>query len=725
MRELFRERSSRDRRRARRRASRAVSDVVATILLLGLTVTLFASIFFFVNTFPTPPPQPENQFTAGLTYGGAGGSTIETVSVTHLAGPSIPGNDQVYITSAANPGKDPPAFTVSSGLSGSGGWALGQVWTKNISTYGLTIPDNLTISVVSVSQLIFRISLPGSNPNTPPNFLAVGTTPTSPTVGVSFTVYAQIADTNLKTNSVYVNLSELPGASGSGTHLMTYSASTGLWTYVVPAGTTTSAGTYYLFINCSDNSGLRNSIAFAVTLTAPTAPITVSLTATPATIVSGSAVSLNAVVANLGSSGGLATVAFSASGTAVGSVTQQLGAGAAGTFTQSWTPSTVGVYQLVAVASISGGSSASSSLNVTVFPAIVLVAHNVAAGQNQPDNSSGWLAAELTADGIPFTSKFVACGSSLSASVFTGFKVAIVDFGSAYGPCPKSASSTDESVITGATTTNFWVVGSNAFGATACNSYASGFFSLVGAKFTSGSTCVTLPNATGSATYTASAASGVRSDGVPGSITINRTIAGISNEVPYDYFTIGATNTAYLSVSSHAVGTWASGTVKGAALATEPALLAALLPNSNNWGTGVGGAAVTFNIVDWLCGLTNSTSDGRALADYAVGQAMVVGVNHASLSTFYAGIRANGPLGGVVSATLYVNGAPALYGGSPVTVQGNVAGVGGFVFLTLTWEAPSAGSYTLSIVVTSAGSDFNSGNNQVGLSIINQPTTFA
>lgn len=725
MRELFRERSPRDRRRARRRASRAVSEVVATILLLGLTVTLFASIFFFVNTFPTPPPQPENQFTAALTYGGSGGATIESVSITHLAGPSIPGNDQVYITSAANPSRDPPVFTVSSGLGGSGGWALGQVWTKNISTYGLTIPDNLTIAVVSSSQLIFRISLPGSNPNVPPNFIAVGTSPTSPTVGVSFTVFAQISDANLNPNSVYVNATELPSSTGHATFKMTYNASTGLWTYVVPAGTTTASGTYYLFVNCSDSNRLKNSIAFAVTLIAPTAPITVSLTATPSTITTGTAVSLVATVANLGSSSGLATVSFTAGGVAVGTSTSQIGAGAAATFTQTWTPSTSGTFGLIAVASISGGSSATSSLNVTVFPPIVLVAHNVAVGQNQPDNSSGWLATELTADGIPFTSKFVACGSSLTSGVFTGFKVAIVDFGSAYGPCPKSASTTDEAAITGATTTSFWIVGSNAFGATACNSYTSGFFSLVGAKFTAGSTCLTLPNATGSATYTASSASGVRGDGVPSSITINRTIAGISNEVPYDYFKLGATNAGYLAVTGNIVGTWATGTVKGAALATEPALLAAVLPNSNNWGTGVAGAAVTFNIVDWLCGLTNASSDGRALADYGVAQAMVIGVNHASLSTIYAGVRANGPVGGVVTATLYVNGVPALYGGSPVTAQGTVAGTGGYLFLTLTWEAPAAGSYTLSVVITSAGSDYNAANNQIGMSIINQPTSFA
>lgn len=722
MRAFFGERSARDHRHARRRASRAVSDVVATILLLGLTVTLFASIFFFVNTFPTPPPQPENQFTAALTYTG---TTVASVSITHLAGPTVPGSDLVYITSAANPGRDPPAFSVSAGLSGSGGWALGQVWTKNITSYGLTTPDNLTISVVSASQLIFRISLPGSNPNVPPNFIAVGTTPTSPTVGVAFTVYAEISDPNLNSNSVYVNATELPVATAHASFRMSYSATTGLWTYAIPAGTTTASGTYYLFINCSDSKGLKNSIAFAVTLVAPTAPITVSLTATPATIVTGTTVTLTSVVVNLGSSAGSVTVSFTAGGATIGSPSQQVGAGGVASVSVSWTPSSVGIYSLLAVGSIAGGSSASASLNVTVFPPILLLAHNVKAGTAQPDNSSAWLATELTADGIPYTSAFVSCASSLTSSLFTGYSVAIVDFGSAYGPCAKSASTTDESAITAATSTSFWVVGSNAFGATACNSYASSFYSLVGAKFTAGSTCVTLPNATATATYSSTVASGVRADGIPASMTINRTIAGTSNEVPYDYFALGATNTAYLQVGGKAVGTWASGTVKGASLATEPALLAAALPNGNNWGTGVAGAAVTFNIVDWLCGLANSTSDGRALADYGAAEALVVGLNHASLTDVYAGVRANGPIGSALTVTLYVNGTPALYGGAPVTVQTTVTGGGGYAFVTLVWQAPSSGRYTLSVVITSTASDYDAANNQVEMSVMNQATNFA
>ncbi|HEV8050500.1 MAG TPA: type IV pilin, partial [Thermoplasmata archaeon] len=154
-----------------RRSGRGVSDVIATILLLALCVTLFASVFFFVNTFPRPPSQPANQFSATLTYKGA---AITAVNVLHLAGPTIAGvsltQTSVYLSSAAQPHVFGAPFTLASGLNGSTVWSLGQTWSLNITSYGLTVPDNITISIISNAQLLFRITLPGSNPNTPPIF---------------------------------------------------------------------------------------------------------------------------------------------------------------------------------------------------------------------------------------------------------------------------------------------------------------------------------------------------------------------------------------------------------------------------------------------------------------------------------------------------------------------------------------------------------------------------
>jgi len=142
---------------------RAVSDVVGTILLLALTVTLFSSIFFFVSTFPTPPPQPSNQFSAYLTYTVSGTTTkIVGVTILHLAGPAVPGSSLIYLYSSAQPTRFTSPFTVASGTNNSANWNLGQNWYLNLTTYGLTVPDNITISLVTSTELLFRTTLPGS-----------------------------------------------------------------------------------------------------------------------------------------------------------------------------------------------------------------------------------------------------------------------------------------------------------------------------------------------------------------------------------------------------------------------------------------------------------------------------------------------------------------------------------------------------------------------------------
>ncbi|HZY91693.1 MAG TPA: hypothetical protein VFG07_02820 [Thermoplasmata archaeon] len=704
-----------------------MSDVVATILLLGLTVTLFASIFFFVNSLPPPPAQAQNQFSSRLTFTG---NLITTVQVTHLAGPIVPGTGTVYITSAAHPGLDPPVFTVSQGLGGAGAWALGQVWTKNISTYGLTIPDNLTISIVSQSLLLYRNTLPGSNPNAPPNFVGVGYSPQNPSIGQSFTIFTQIIDSNLKASSVYINISQLTAGSGKPTFAMTYSASTGLWTYIVPAGLTKSAGTFFVFINASDNSGLLNSVTLPITITPVLGLLSIQLSASPVLIVAGSSVSLVGLVSNLASGTSNMTVTFSARSTVLSTQSGVVPAGSTVAFTTAWTPATVGVYSLLATVSAAGGASASSSLNETVFPKILLLGHNVPSGTVGPDNTTAWLATELTADGIPFSSAFVSCKSSLTSGLFTGYAVAIVDFGATWtGGCPKGASATDQGVITGASSTAVWVVGSNAFAATGCASYTSAFFGKVGASWTSGATCATLPNATGTLTYSSAPASGLRGDGIPGSIGINRTLAGISTYVPYNVFALGAVGASggsYAKVGASVVGTYSTASTKGAALDSEPALLTTTLPNANSWGTGISGAAVVYNVMGFLCGLSNASATGRALSDFGVSQATLVGANHAALTTVFVGVRDNGPISGTVTVELMVNGGIALLGGSPVVAQGPVGASGGFVIVTLLWQAPSAGTYALSVSLAVSGApDYNLGDAQLGLSVVNQPVTFA
>ena len=710
--------------RSRRRSTRAVSDVVGTILLLALTVTLFSSIFFFVSTFPTPPPQPANQFSAYLTYN-SGATKINALTILHLAGPSVPGSSLVYLYSSVAPTRFPTPFTVAQGTNNSASWNLGQNWFLNLTTYNLVTPDNITISIVTTTELLYRTTLPGSSPNVPPTFTAVGTIPAVPTVGQSFQVYAQIPDPNLLSYSVYVNLSLIPGIPGSGLNKMTYSPTLGAYTYTVPAGVTTGAGSFYVFVNGTDASGLRNSVAFGVTLTSPSSTLVATLLANNSVPVVNSSVTLTDFVSNEGSSAVTATISFSANGASIGSASGTIASGATNAFTQTWTPNAWKTYLLSAVATIPGGVVVGATLNLTVFPLVLVISHNVPAGVRTANNESAYLQQELTSAGIPYTSMFVACSAGLpSSATLNAYDTVVIDFGSTWiGGCPKFPSTTEQAKLTGASAVSFLVLGANAFGATACSSYSAAYLTLFAIKGTVG-TCLTLPNATAAATYTGTPASGLRSDGIPASFQFNKTLGSSSSFVPYDYFSQGTTNPAFLKAGANAVGSFKSSGYHQAAIAADPALLATL-PNGNTWGTGAAGSSVLYNVMGFLFGFSTSTTSGRALSDFAIAQTSVVGQSHSKVTTVYVALRDNGPTAALITGTLYVNGSAAIYQGLLVSASVTVPAVGGVAWLTLSWLAPATGPFTLSVVLVSpAVQDLYAANDQMPISVLNQPTTF-
>ncbi|MCI4330645.1 MAG: type IV pilin [Thermoplasmata archaeon] len=721
----------------RRRNGRAVSDVVGTILLLALTVTLFASIFFFVNTFPRPPPQPANQFQAQLVYGGALGHSILWVRITHLAGPTLSGHTVlIYLGSSAHPTRFTGPYDIGAGLNHSYIWNLGQTWSLNITNKTLAVPDNITVSIVTPTSLLFRATLPGNNPNLPPEFANVGTIPIGPGIGQGFTVYAQILDSNLNVNSVFINVSELPGLSGSGTVQMTAPGTNGLWTYAVANGATTSAGTFYLFVNATDSSGAPNSIAIPVTIESGTVTqANVALSANPSAPVINTATSLSAYVTNPGSSGGAVTATFQAAGKTVGTASGSLGAGASGSFTTSWTPVKPGTVLLSVVANVSGGGSVSGTLNLTVWPKIELVAHNVVSG-SLANNESALLAGELTAAGVPFTTAFVPCTSGLPNSGATNigsFNITIIDFGSASsGSCTSAPTAAEQNKITAAASTSFWIVGATAFAALPCNSYQSAFYALFNIKFTAGSTCITAGAASTGASWTTTVASGFRGDGGAnwaGTLAINQTLLGSNSYRPYNYFSLGVTtaSSSFLKTAGgKTLGAWkTNGNIHDVAMATDPALLVDNLPTAQAWGAGDPGTAATYNIINYMAGFASSTAPGRALLDFGLSGVAVVGVNHASATTFYVSVRSNGAVGGVIAVQLLVSGSYAYFGGVPVSSTVSLTGGGTTQWVTLVWQAPAAGTYTFSLLLVPQTGDLFSPNNSLPILVTNQGTAVA
>jgi len=402
-----------------------VSDVVATILLLALTVTLFASIFAFVTTFPAPPPQNNNQFQATLNYT-AGGTLVAGVQIVHLAGPSVPGTAQVYLKSATQPSApefssplDP--YSVSSGLGGATTWNLGQVWKLTFAAGDQpTSLGNITVYVVSSSQLIFSVILPGAAIAVPPTVVSTWISPANPTIGQAFTVNATLSG-SYTSRSVYVNLGSVPRASSPAEVKMTQNGQ-GVWGFVVKAGNTTTNGTFYAFVNATSSLGQTATGAVIITIASSgggssNGPLSVAAVLIPSPANAGVSESVQAVVTYTGSASGAGlSVSFagtpSPSGPTPYSASGPSGltiSGPASETVLSQTPwvipnpasITLYTYTLTATATVAGVGTVTGTLTFT--PATII--NSV---------SSGLVGSTLTVTGAGFSTL---AGSSVALSV--------------------------------------------------------------------------------------------------------------------------------------------------------------------------------------------------------------------------------------------------------------------------------------------------------------------
>jgi hypothetical protein len=700
--------------------------------MLALTVTLFSSIFFFVNTFPRPPAQPSSQFSAELIYGGAAANKIVGIHVLHLAGPTLAGNGVLfYLISSAHPTRFPAPFTIAQGLNGSTAWNLGQTWSLNLTTYLLTVPDTITISIVSTTQLLFHVPLPGTNPVLPPQFVVQGTNPSNPTVDQPFSVYVQIVDSALLSYSVFASVSQVPGSGLPAVKQMTYSASTGQFSISFPNGATL-AGTYYVFVNATDNLSQTNTVAIPIVIgTGPIPPAGITLAVSPVPPVNQTLETIYATVLNTGASPGTVNVTFHVGATTIGTASGPITAGGTATFSHTWTPASTGTFLITAQANVTGGGTPTGALNVTVLPRVELISHNVLALAHPVNNTSAYLAEAISAAGYPVTVIFVACNAALPTAVaMEAYDLVVIDFGSAStGTCAATPSTTEQAKITtsmAAVQNDFFIVGASFFTATACGSYGATLLTDFGIKGTSGTCFGTSASATTAATYTSNSAAGFRRDGI-GALTINKTLNGVSTTVPYAIFSQGATN-QWFSTASGTVGSWAkvANVGRGVALGTDPARLMTTLPApiSTAWGIGAGGTSVAYNVLNFLSGLSSASSPGRAFPDFAISGATLIGISAAHLTQVYVTLRANGPVGGLVTASLAVNGTIALYEGLPVSATVALLPNGQNVTVVLTWESSTSGPYTIGIIAVSFDGSLFASMGQLPINILNEPTVF-
>lgn len=333
---------------------------MATIILLALTVTLFAGVFAFVTSFPSPPAQNSNQFQANLWFSG---SSIYGVNITHLTGPSVPGTGLIYVKSANGPNQcfSQNAMTISAGLSGASTWSLGQVWhgpfyefpTCTSPTVDTAPQDNLTVYVVSGSNLLFSVILPGQQVSTGPVITSTWVGP-SPTLANSRIWVNATITGSVNPNSVYVSV---PGLTSSPTPM---TQTNGIWTYSSSSGVA-KAGTYSGFINAS-SGGVGGSTAAAVSFTvaSSTSGLYVSLSAQATSPTPGYTVHFS--VTQSGGRGPFTYLYNFGDGTSCTSSTSPTKCNT----TTSHTYTALGTYLATVTVTDEGGNVSSSSVTVTV-----------------------------------------------------------------------------------------------------------------------------------------------------------------------------------------------------------------------------------------------------------------------------------------------------------------------------------------------------------------------
>jgi hypothetical protein len=401
---------------------RGVSDVVATILLLALTVTLFAGIFAFVTTFPSPPPQNNNQFQASLSYT-ANLTYVTSLRILHLAGPAVPGSGQIYLKSTTQPTAPEFAnpYTVSSGLAGATQWNLGQTWnlTFPAAERPVAYGNNITVYVVANSQLLFSVILPGTAIFAPPTIVSTLVSPTPLTKGEGFTVYATVAG-SYGINSVYVNLAAVPG--GPSTPQLMMQNGQGQWYFPVPGGAT-SNGTFYAFVNASNAAGQQTTGAVVISVAnsagSSSGPLSVGVVLVPAPPNSGAVESVQAVVTYTGSvsnaalsvtfTGSSSPALYTYSGTGPSGLTITGPSSETVVSQATWTlpsPNSLYTYTVSATATVTGVGTVTGSTSFE--PALLVLS-----GGSGCLTTSCLVGTSLTATGSAFSS---AAGSTVTLS---------------------------------------------------------------------------------------------------------------------------------------------------------------------------------------------------------------------------------------------------------------------------------------------------------------------
>ena len=258
-------------RMARRLPNLGVSEIIGSLLILAITVALFGAMFIFVSRAQPPSTPPPEQFAVSLnvTSSGIVGISIQLVSGQAISGPTV-SQAYIHLQSQAKPSAIPAQLTLAAGLPGGKSiWSPGANWTYGLASYALPNTDQLTVVIGAGGKLLLQEVAPGPSVTIAPYVTSTWTYPAPVPHKTNFTISATIVIPNGlgATGSVKVNLSNIPGEPSS-LQVMTYSSSTGVWSFQTTAAPTTARSTpYYANIYVTDQLGETAFASVPVTVT--------------------------------------------------------------------------------------------------------------------------------------------------------------------------------------------------------------------------------------------------------------------------------------------------------------------------------------------------------------------------------------------------------------------------------------------------------------------------
>jgi len=409
-----------------------VSEVVANILILAITTTMFAGIIVWAMTFPHPITSKRTEFDTQLTLlpGDKG-----DLKITLKSGEALKASEVRIIIAVDN-------YIVTKSLSDSPTWSGGLTWTPSTSVnYTLNnVKFDSTVSVVILvddghsSVIAYKTTVLKGNKNQAPIIIKLYSTPYPILTGNKFSLHAFVwdPDGNLDSNRVFVNLSSfnaylsMPFNSIS-LYKMEKVADNHYSTIELSIVQDAPLGIMPVSVNATDSLGLETVFNTTVTIGQEVQEVTevdLMIKNTDVTVdnmypLQGEKITIYARMTNIGGRGAESTIVFwdgyneLGRGEVYGGGNTIYIQGNYDTreFYYEWIPTSPGTHTIRAEARVVSSDPLDvdvditnnfASINITVFPKILLVDDDNHASDKTREDTVGFMEAALNTLGFKY-----------------------------------------------------------------------------------------------------------------------------------------------------------------------------------------------------------------------------------------------------------------------------------------------------------------------------------